>query len=536
MGTMRDRLKALNPISSFIPLGYGLGYGGGGSLAVKTAVPAPVAARSFGGLYSMFLDPQEITAVQAWLLYKSVSPLAKVIDQIADEVASLVPMVKVNGEVIDGHPVLKFLARPGKNRTRRRLIKELTVQYLVTGTAYLQVLGNASAPPLALEVIKSRNVQPILGADMWPRSYNYAEGTQTAVFEADGARDPRWIEGSMQLSEIVPIYDMDGDSRGVGLSRLNAIKNDVELRYKGVQHNASLLENGARMSGHLAFKENLNEEQRQAIQEMLQDRTTGLNTGKVFVTYGGEADFNQMSQSAKDMDFGNLVKLVEDAIVTRYNVPVTLYRTDAQTSNNYSIAWKMFYNGAVLPTFEIVYSALAHMFTERLGEEIEIVHDALTNAVLAEQASSRSTQLFGAHLISRNEARSIAGYEPVLGGDTIYGPLGEQPVAEDFFTGREGSDGEPDRADVGHADGFNEARRARNPDEVGPSPGEQHQADQDAQAAAIAAKKPAAKKPAAKKALGRIALIHGPGDAHGVPMRVKQYDGPAGLQRKRKAA
>jgi hypothetical protein len=77
---------------------------------------------------------------------------------------------------------------------------------------------------------------------------------------------------------------------------------------------------------------------------------------------------------------------------------------------------------------------MAAMFSLRLGVEIEIAHDTLSNPILARQASSRARELHGAQLISKNEARDIIGFEPVLGGDTILGPMGMVPIAEDMFT------------------------------------------------------------------------------------------------------
>lgn len=489
-----------------------------GRLAAKADVPAPVEARSFAPLYSLFLNPQEITPYQAWLLYKSVSTLAKVVNLIADQAAGLVPMVKVDGEVMDGHPVVTFLNRPGFNRTRRRLIKELAVQYLVTGTAYPSVIGNPDMLPVAMDVIKSRAVSVMPGADMWPDTYNYSEGTRSALFQRIDDRDPRWVDGLSGLAELVPIYDMDGDQRGVGLSRLNAIRLDVELRYKGIMHNAAVLDNGARLSGVLSYKDLLNEEQRDDIRELLKSRTTGSNACGVLVTDGGQADFTPLSMNAKDMDFANLVKLVENSIIANYNVPITLFNVDAQTNNNYETAWYMFYDNAVLPTFEIIYSGLAQMFSRRLGHEIEIVHDALTNAVLAKQASARARELFGANLISRNEARNIAGYEPVLGGDTIYGPLGEQPVGEDLFNG---IDDNPM-----NADGYKQHRRDRNPEIVPPAPAEQEPAGGPGGGKPTASTQSADDKPAKlrepKDAKGRIALVYDAGARVPRPVRVKK--------------
>jgi HK97 family phage portal protein len=422
----------------------------GGGDSVKSAVAQPYSAQPNYSAYSMFLNPTEITAYQAWLFYKSIAPFAKAIDTIADNVASLVPIVEIDGKPRTDIGIVPFLNRPGFNRTRRRLIKEMCVQYLVTGTAYTHVIGDPLRGPLALDLFKSQFVTVFPDKDMWPASYQYSEGTRSIRFQRDDhPRDPKWLDQASGYGELIPIYDMDGNRRGVGLSRLDAIRYDVELRSKGIQHNSSLMDNGARLGGHLAFKEGMEPDQEAAVLAQFNARAAGANnTGRIMVTSGGSADFTPLSMNMKDMDFSTLIKTVEDAIVARYNIPITLFRPEAQTNNNYDTAWNMLYDQAVLPTFGVIYQGISQMFSERLGAEINIVHDALTSPVLARQASNRSRELFNAHMISRNEARQIVGYEPCLGGDTIYGPMAEVPVGEDLFNG---IDGTPSTAETYHA-------------------------------------------------------------------------------------
>lgn len=403
----------------------------------KSAVSAPINGSMISPLISL-LTPQEVTPYQAWMFYLNVAPFAKVVDLIADETARLVPLVQIDGKPVDRHPVAEFMRAPGFRRTRQQLIKQIAVQYLVTGNSFVHVIGETNRPPLALDLLKSSMVSPTIGADMWPQHYLFSEGTRSIRFVRDPAsvRDPRWIDADSGIGEIMPIYDVDGNRRGYGISRLNSIRHDVDMRLKGIVHNAATLENGARLSGVLSVKEGLTEDQRADLSAQIKGMMTGAsNAGKVLVTGGGELDFTQMSMNAKDMDFANLIRLVEDAIVSRYNVPVTLFRSEAQTSNNYEVAWRQLYFTSVLPCFETIWAGIGYMMSERLREPIEIVHDALTNPILAKHATDRAIQLFNARMISRNEGRGMVGFEPALGGDTIYGPMGEVPVGEDFFTG-----------------------------------------------------------------------------------------------------
>lgn len=407
-------------------------------LGTKSAVASPVSAMGAAGPYGIFMQPSEITPMQAWLLYKNCAPFAKIVDLIADNVASLMPVVKLGDQVAPDHPILHFMSKPGFRRNRRRFIKEVAVQYLVTGTAYVHVYGNPGLPPVALDVLKSKHMTHFSGPDSWPESFTYSEMSRSVNFERDDVtdpRDPRYIDTTSMLAELVPIYDLDGDTRGIGLSRLNAIRAEVELRIRGVEHNTNVLTRGARLSGVLAFKEGIDEDQKAAVQADVRAFMSGsANGGAVYVTSGGEAEFIPMSQNAKDMDFIKLMQQVEDAIVARYNIPITLFRTEAQTDNNYETAWNVLYDQAVLPCFEVIYDALAAMFSQRLGVDVAIEHDRLSNPILARQATARATELHAAQLISKNEARDIIGMEPVLGGDTILGPMGMVPIAEDMFT------------------------------------------------------------------------------------------------------
>lgn len=411
----------------------------------KDAVSAPVSApeQAFNPYYGIFASTAEVTPYYSWLLYKNVSTFAKVVDLIADQVAGLDPLFKVGDKpIVPDTPLRSFFDYPGFNRDRRKLIKELTVQFLVCGTAYPCVYGNINFDPVALDVLKAIHVTPVVAQDMWPGTYIYAEGTRSDQFYKMGGHDFRWVSNS-QMSEIWPIYDMDGEKRGVGLSRLSAIKNEVELKLSGNEHNKNMLDNGARPSGALVFKDRITKEQRDNVQSKMKAELQGApNAGRIMIFSGGEAEFLQLSQNAKDMDWANLVKMVDDAIVARYNVPITLFNVGAQTNNNYETAWNQFYDNAILPTFSIVWGGLARMLSARAQADIRVEHNTLTNNTLARQAAARAKELRTVGLITTNEARALVGYEPVLGGDALLAPAGEIPVGEDYFT-ETGAGGKP---------------------------------------------------------------------------------------------
>lgn len=400
----------------------------------KAAVNPPV---SSGATPYHFLAQtgREILPHEAWKLYKSVSTFAIVVDLIADQIAQMDTVVEINERPVDGHPIDTLLNRPGFNRSRRQFIKEVAVQHLVTGTAYINFIGNPRAGAIALDTYLSHQMSHVEGSDGWPQTIQLNEPRRSLHFtRVDDRGNMRYFD-KQGMNELRVLYDICGDIKGRGLSRLQAVRADVDLRLSSTQHNVNMMNRGASPSGVLAYKDRLPPETQESILQDIRRTLSGAhNAGGIVLTHGGDAEFKNMTQSNKDMDWVNLVKTVNDAIIARYNVPTTLFSVEAQTHHNYATAWEQFYEQAVLPQFEIIYGPIAQAASERWGEEISIQHDRLSIEVLAQKAVERATTLVGAQLISPNEGRQIIGYENFLGGDQVLGPPGLTPIYEDYMT------------------------------------------------------------------------------------------------------
>jgi hypothetical protein len=113
---------------------------------------------------------------------------------------------------------------------------------------------------------------------------------------------------------------------------------------------------------------------------------------------------------------------------------------------------------------------MAQMLSARLGREIEIVHDELTNNVLAKQAIERAGSLIDKGLITKNEGRDIGGYEPRAGGDNIMEMPGLVPQYTDLFTGYgDGTEIEDPAAGEDDAAGAGNGKRPARPGSEAPA-------------------------------------------------------------------
>jgi HK97 family phage portal protein len=396
-----------------------------GETVTKAAIPQPQAVEAKTTMINLFAQYGDgaITAWQCWDLYQRSSTFAQVVDLISDQVSRIEPVIQVDGKTYEDHPLLEFLQAPGYSRNRTRFVKELTVQQQVTGTGYLTVIGNVNRAPVAFDVSHSSNVVNQQGEDGWPTMISIAEQGNTRNFQRiqNGRTDFRYFNGN--LAELVPIYEMAGIHKGIGQPRLQAIRSEAELRMKGVMHNLSMMDKGARLSGLLTFKDELSTEQKTDIGAQFNATASGAhNAGGVMVTSGGEAGFVPMSVNPRDMDWSNLLVSLDNSIYSRYNVPLAIFNTSSMTYNNVSSAWAQLFENAVVPTFNTIYGAIAANLSLRLGQKITITHDPLSISSLAAQVVDRETKLLGAGIVTPDEARKELGFEPIEGGNRLRVP------------------------------------------------------------------------------------------------------------------
>ena len=405
----------------------------------KAAVNAPVEASRppprAGALFGM--QDTEMSPRQCWLYYKQNAVVAWTIDLIAVHVSSLGIKIKVNGEVVEGHEVEALLQAPGYNRTRSQFIREIAQQLQATGTGYVVSYGNPKYEPQTFDVLHTRDriIDSKYTGDGWPTAVRFSEEARQLRFTRGEGRDPRYFDKRDKFKELITFYEASSDCRGTGLSKLNGVRTEIEVRAMGMEHNRSLLGNGARPSAMVHFKGSLTKEQNETAREQVQNSLTGPNnTGKVGITSGGDGpEIKDLMVNNRDMDYAGLVKMVEESVFSRFGVPAALYSVDAQTHNNYAVAWHMLYDNAVLPLFDTIYTQFARHWSYRTGEQIEIVPDELSSMVLTEKAIERAVKLSEARLVTPNEARKEIGYEPFAGGDSVYDLPGMIPTYQDLY-------------------------------------------------------------------------------------------------------
>jgi len=220
------------------------------------------------------------------------------------------------------------------------------------------------------------------------------------------------------------------------MSRLNSIFLEIEQHLHSSEHNSSLLQKGARLTGILGVdsgSETLSDDQREGIREQLaRDYVGSNNAGKVFLT-NGSVTFKEMSMSMRDMDFRELREDMQVAIYNRLKVPLPLVMSQRQTMNNFSEAKFQLYDFAVLPLADRLFNELTAFLGPRFGlkEDQEITYKQDEIPALQERQTKRVMELNNTGVFSQNEIRAMLGYDRFADGDTIYVDSNKVPAGED---------------------------------------------------------------------------------------------------------
>jgi HK97 family phage portal protein len=399
------------------------------------------------GLLNAWLD---MNPHQAWSLYKSSSTVSRCVDLLAVQVAHLETMVRdpVTGHLTAKHAALDLLRDPGNGMSQRGFVRELAVQLLVTGSAHALMLGNVNNPPLALDTVQSRHATSIPGTDGLPETWWISEPQRSYSFQRMGVLRPRYIDNG--FTELVTAIEQNGDHKGVGLSRLSSIGDEVALWEKAILANRSVLEKGARPSGILSFKDELTSDQKKGIMEQVREMFIGYdNAGGVMITGGGESAYTPVGQSAKDLDYREFLKMLDALVIDRFGIPQALYSVAAQTHNNYETAWKALFQQAVFPIWETIFDRLGMAFSQRYGERIEFAFDPLKIDLIAAERALHVKTLMSTHAVTPDEGRARLGLDPIDGGGKLYAPSNLVPLAENAELFAEGeADVQPGQANV----------------------------------------------------------------------------------------
>jgi HK97 family phage portal protein len=371
--------------------------------------------------------------------------LSDAIDRRAEEVESVEPVVQnvKTKEFVPNHPVLELLKNPNPVDTFATFLNRMVVFFDATGNTYLLSTGGVKKPPLELFAASPATISVEQAMDGFVSKFSRSDVGTSEVYlrySIDGKfRYYSNAENSAVNQELrhVKRFSTRGSLTALrGASLAQSIYFDIEQFINAGQHNLSTLKRGATPSGLLTLdtelSEMLSDEQRESLKEQLQNYYSGAENAGRTGFIDAPIKWQQMSQTNKDMDFLQLKRDTESMIYKRFKIPLPFVSEETMTMANRESARLDFYQDAILPLLNRIYSELTMFLMYRYpgSEDLIITYDISKIPALEPRKLDQVGKLKSLDVLSTNEIRSMVGEDVVVGGDEILVPTTLMPLTE----------------------------------------------------------------------------------------------------------
>lgn len=199
-----------------------------------------------------------------------------------------------------------------------------------------------------------------------------------------------------------------------GMSPLEAAAYSVDQHNSAGAWNQAMLQNGARPGGAFLYKGELQEGEKERLRQAIDDRAVGAkNAGKPLILFG-DATYQEMGMSPKDMDFVNAKHTSARDIALAFGVPPQLLGIPGDnTYSNMQEARLALWEDTVLPELDRLKDSLNNWLVPMFGEGLRLDYDAdgIPALVTRRQEKQKSVvELYDKGMISQEEGRVELGW------------------------------------------------------------------------------------------------------------------------------
>jgi HK97 family phage portal protein len=366
--------------------------------------------------------------------YFEACPVFTATKYIADAI-SAIPIILEDkkGDFIYEHKVLNLLKNPNPFTDGSLFLKELSAFYVLTGNAYIDITGEKE--PIELNIISPNCISIQAASDGYAEIYSRSSNSSNSQFIRQ--QDKRFID--KRGNEIIHLRDFNPNfsTELTGASSFAGCQLEISQYVLTSIHNNALLNNGARPSGILTYKGNdMSPEQAQGLKQIINEKLSGARNAGSPAFFSGDIQWQQISESMRDMDFPTLKKSVSEAIYSAVKIPLPMISPENMSFANMDASKYLFYDNAVLPIFKRILDFLTRKLLTRYKqtENLKFSFDLSSIEALENRKLESVKTLAEIGILSNNELRTIIGFEAISGGDTIYKPANSLPIGQDIYT------------------------------------------------------------------------------------------------------
>lgn len=348
--------------------------------------------------------------------YASNVVVYQAIEKIGNAIGAVNWKVKVDGELLDEHPLIDLINDPNPQQTGIEFWKAKVAYLLLSGNAYDERVMNSQRRPQELWTLRPDRMTAKMGQRGMPSEYAYGSGRQ-AVFPVNP------VNGD---SDIRHTRLFNGLSDVLGMSPVSAAAKAIDQHNEAMTWIQALLQNAAKPSGALMLEgdQSLSDEAFARLKQEIETSFAGSqNAGRPMLLEGG-MKWAAMGLSPHDMDIINTKDSAARDISLAFGVPPLLLNIPGDnTFANYREARLGFYEDTVIPLMRMMVAELNAWLSPYFdGARLTPDYDSIE--AIAEKRWTLWERIDASDEITVNEAREFKGLSP------LPAPLGTMLMAD----------------------------------------------------------------------------------------------------------
>lgn len=346
-------------------------------------------------------DLAEIGYKKNVIVYRCIQLISKSIASIDLRLQKCNHGNKVDDFLYD-HEILDLLNRPNPKQYRQTFIEEAISHLLISGNCYIMLERGDNKRPKSLYLLRPDRVNIIPGNGVFPKGYQYQEGTLRKFFDIDQETGESDILHIKLFNPLDDFYGMSPiETALISINQHNAI----------AQQNTAFLQNGGRPSGALMYKSFLDSQKRQELQDNLRNLYEGgRNAGKILLLEGN-FEWKEMGLSPKDLDFISGKELTAKEIALAFGVPSILIGSmTSATFSNYKEARYNFWEETLIPLLNMFLGEISGWMQVVFKTDLKISYDPDSISALSKKRETEWKKISNADFLTDNEKREAFGY------------------------------------------------------------------------------------------------------------------------------
>lgn len=341
------------------------------------------------------------------LVYRCVNLIARSI--------SSVPLRLMDGQMeIKEHPLLSMIQQPNPLQTYPAFCESVIAYLLLSGNSFIEAVipPGSQQPPIELYPLRPDRLSIIPDSKGFPKAYAYQMGSEKQQVAVDA------VTGRCPILHIKFFNPLDHHK---GMSPLMAARYVVDLQNTVIGHHLALLQNAGCPSGALIVKgARLTTAQHLELKEQIA-KIKGRGAGNMLLL-DGDFDWKEMGLSPRDLDFIEAKTLYSRDIAQIFGIPpMCVGILGDATYSNYQEARLHLWEDTLLPLLDLFLANMNHWLTPLFGENLKLSYHKDTIDALVPRREKLWERVEKMSCLTTNEKRTILGYPPLDGGDTLSG-------------------------------------------------------------------------------------------------------------------